>query len=391
MKKQLQLLLAALALALSGQVAAADKIKIGFISTMSGPSGAWGTEIRDGFNLALKANAGKVGGLPAEVTYGDDTGNPDTAKQLADKMMKRDKVDLITGIIFGHVALAVAPAAIRNETFYVSTYPGPHEFAGEKCSPYYFTVGFQSDAHHEAMGKYMSDKGYKRVYVIVPNFPAGKDAVNGFKRFYKGELAGEVYTKVNQPDYSAEIAQLRASKPDAVYIFLPGAMGINFAKQYDQAGLSAELPLSGPGSSFDEDVLRAVGETVVGAANSSQWNHDLDNPQNLKFVADFEKEYGRRPSLFSALAYDAVFYLDAAVRDSGGKIEDKKAFQKALAAANFKSVRGNFRLGANHHTIQNYYLRQVVKDQKGGVTNKIVGTILSDHSDAYAAQCRMDL
>lgn len=387
---KMQLVLLAALWALSGPALAAEKIKIGFMSTMSGPSGAWGNEIRDGFNLGLKNAGGKLGGLPAEVVYGDDMGSPETAKQLAEKLLKRDKVDVITGIIFGHVALAVAPAAIRNETFYVSTYPGPHEFAGEKCSPYFFTIGFQSDAHHEAMGKYMNDKGYKRVYVIVPNFPAGNDAVNGFKRFYKGELAGEVYTKVNQPDYAAEIAQLKAAKPDAVYIFLPGAMGVNFVKQYHQAGLAKVLPLSGPGSSFDEDVLRAVGETVLGSPNAAQWNHDLDNPQNRKFVADFEKEYNRLPSLFAALAYDAVAYLDGAVRDANGRIEDKQAFRKGLEAASFKSVRGAFKLNASHNTVQSYYLREVAKDQRGRVTNKTVGTILADHADAYAAQCKMN-
>lgn len=388
MKKQLALLVAAWAL--SGVAYCADKVKIGFISTMSGPSGAWGSEIRDGFNLGLKSREGKLGGLPVETVYGDDAGNPEVAKQLADKMMKRDKVDLITGIIFGHVVLAVAPAAIRNETFYISTYPGPHEFAGEKCSPYYFTVGFQSDAHHEAMGKHLNDRGYKRVYVIVPNFPAGTDAVNGFKRFYKGELAGEVYTRVNQPDYSAEIAQLRAAKPDAVYIFLPGAMGINFVKQYHQAGLAKELPLAGPGSSFDEDVLRAVGETALGYANAAQWNHDLDNPQNRKFVTDFEKEYNRLPSLFAALAYDAITYLDGAIADAKGKIEDKPAFRKALEAANFQSVRGPFKIASNHNTIQNYYLREVAKDAKGRVTNKTISTVLTGHSDPYGAQCKMN-
>ena len=388
MRKQFALLLAALLL--SGAAVAADKIRIGFMSTMSGPSGAWGNEIKDGFNLGLKTLGGKLGGIPAEVFYADDTGNPETGKQLADKLLKRDKVDLITGIIFGQVTLAVAPAAIANQSFYISTYPGPNEYAGDKCSPFYFTVGFQSDAHHEAMGKHLSDKGYKRVYVIVPNFPAGKDAVNGFKRFYKGELAGEVYTKVNQPDYSAEIAQLRAAKPDAVYIFLPGGMGISFAKQYNQAGLSKELPLSGPGSSFDEDVLRAVGDTVLGSINAAQWNHDLDNAQNKKFVADFEKEYNRLPSLYSALAYDSIAYLDAAVRDAKGKIEDRQAFRKALEAANFKSVRGPFKLNPNHNTVQNYYLREVVKDQKGRITNKTVGTVLTGHADAYGPQCKMN-
>ena len=224
---------------------------------------------------------------------------------------------------------------------------------------------------------------------MAPNYPAGTDSLNGFKRYYKGGYAGEVYTKLGQLDYAVELSQLRAAKPDAVFFFLPGGMGVNFIKQYQQAGLNKDVPLFGTGWSFDQDTLAAVGEPTLGAMNTAHWNIDLDNPANKKFVADFEKKYGRLPNEFASQGYDAAMLIDAAVRDVKGKIEDKAALRKALEAANFKSVRGAFKFNKNHFPIQNYYLRQVVKDDKGRLVNKTVATIFKDHPDAYVADCKM--
>jgi branched-chain amino acid transport system substrate-binding protein len=251
-------------------------------------------------------------------------------------------------------------------------------------------VSWVSDSYSEATGKNVNDKGYKNVFVIAPNYPGGVDVVNGFKRYYKGGYAGEVLTKLGQLDYAVELSQLRAAKPDAVFFFLPGGMGVNFLKQYHQAGLSKEFPLFGTGWSFDQDTLAAVGEPTLGALNAAHWNLDLDNPQNKRFVADFEKEYGRLPNEYASQGYDAAMLIDAAVRDVKGNIEDKAAFGRALQAANFKSVRGAFRFNTNHFPVQNYYLRQVVKDDKGRLVNKTVGTIFTDHADAYVAACKMN-
>ena len=368
---------------------AADQLKIGFITTLSGPSAAIGIDIRDGFNLALKNAGGKFGGVATEILFGDDQMNTDTGKQLADRMLKKDKVQLMTGVVFSNVLMAMINPIVKSETFYLSPNSGPSLLAGEQCSPYFFSAAWPNDAQHEAMGKHISDKNFKNVYLIAPNYPAGKDALTGFKRFYKNAISGEVYTKLGQLDYAAELAQLRAAKPDAVYIFLPGGMGINFIKQYHQGGLAKDLPLFGPGFSADEDIIRAVGEPMIGMFNSSQWAHDLDNAQNKKFVTDFQKDYGRMPTVFASQGYDAALMIDAAMRDSKGQIEDKAAFRKAMEAANFKSVRGNFRLNKNHFPIQSYHLRQVVKDASGKITNKTVGTILTDHDDAYASACKM--
>ena len=393
MRTQSTLLAAAVAVALSAALAlpaqAADKVKIGFISTLSGPGGVLGAAIRDGFNLGLEHTGGKVGGLPVEVLVEDDMQKPELARQHAERMIKRDKVDVMTGIVFQNILQAVEQPVFAAQTFYISTNTGPSDLAGEKCNPYFFAVSWVSDSYSEATGKNVNDKGYKNVFVIAPNYPGGVDVVNGFKRYYKGGYAGEVYTKLGQLDYAVELSQLRAAKPDAVFFFLPGGMGVNFLKQYQQAGLNKDFPLFGTGWSFDQDTLAAVGDATLGALNAAHWNLDLDNPQNKRFVADFEKKYNRLPNEYASQGYDAALLIDAAVRDVKGKVEDKAAFGKALQAANFKSVRGAFRFNSNHFPVQNYYLRQVVKDDKGRLVNKTVDTIFTDHADAYVASCKM--
>ena len=387
MEKKLLCLLVAAGLSVSAH--AADKIKVGFISTLSGPGGVLGAAIRDGFQLGLETTGGKLGGLPAELIVEDDQQKPDVAKQLADKLVKRDKVDIMTGIVFQNILQAVQPTVLGAETFYISPNTGPSDLAGAGCNPFFFAVSWVSDSYSEATGKNVNDKGFKNVFVIAPNYPGGKDVVTGFKRYYKGAYAGEVYTKLGQLDYAVEISQMRAAKPDAVFFFLPGGMGVNFLKQWQQAGMGKDFPLFGTGWSFDQDTLAAVGEPTLGALNAAHWNLDLDNAANKKFVADFEKKYGRLPNEYASQGYDAAMLIDGAVRDVKGRIEDKPALRKALEAANFKSVRGAFRFNKNHFPIQNYYLRQVVKDDKGRYINKTVGTIFTDHPDAYVAACKM--
>jgi branched-chain amino acid transport system substrate-binding protein len=377
------------ALLLASSLHAADRIKVGLLSTLSGAGAGLGVDIRDGFNLAVKQLNGQLGGLPAEVIIADDQQSPDVARQMADKFLKKDKVDFMTGIVFSNIMLAVGPTVFENQTFYISANAGPSQYAGEQCNPYFFNVAWQNDNLHEAVGKYVAERGFKKVALLAPNYPGGTDAFAGFKRTYGKPVAEEVLTKLGQLDYAAELAQLRASKPDALYIFLPGGMGINFIKQFVAAGLSRDIQLFAPGFSADEDIIKAVGAPMMGLFNSSQWAHDLDNPQNRKFVADFQKDYGRLPSLYASQGYDAALLMDAAVRDTKGKLEDKDAVRKALEAAKFQSVRGAFKFNHNHYPIQNYYLRVIGKDAQGRITNKTMGTVFTNHADAYAGACKM--
>ena len=366
-----------------------EPVKVGLLSTLSGPGAGLGIDIRDGFQLAVKLGGGKLGGRPAEVIIADDQASPDVGRQTADRLVKRDKVDFMTGVVFSNVMLAVGAPTFQSKTFYVSANAGPSQYAGEQCNPYFFSASWQNDNLHEAVGKTVMDKGYKKVALIAPNYPAGKDALTGFKRFYKGEIASETYTQLTQLDYGAELSQLRASKPDAVYIFLPGGLGINFIKQFVGAGLSKDMTLFGPGFSGDEDVIKAVGEPMLGMFNTSQWAHDLDNAANKKFVAAFVKEFGRLPSLYAAQGYDAAKLIDAAVRDSKGKLDNKAVVRKALEAAKFDSVRGAFKFNVNHYPIQDYYLRVITKNAQGQVTNRTIGTVFKNHADAYASSCKM--
>lgn len=368
---------------------AADTVKVGFLSTLSGPGAGLGVDIRDGFQLAMKHLNGKLGGVATEVIIADDKQDPNTAKQVAERFLKKDKVDFMTGIVFSNLMLTVGKSVFDNQTFYVSTNAGPSQLAGADCNPYFFNVAWQNDNVAEAIGKWATDQGFKNIIGVAPNYPGGKDAVTGFKRFYKGKMADEMYTKLGQLDYAAELAQIRAAKPDAVYFFLPGGMGINFIKQFVAAGLSKDIRLITSGFTADQDIIPAVGEPMLGLFNSSQWAHDMDNPANRRFVADFEKEYQRLPSLYASQGYDAAMLMDAAVRDSKGKLADKAAVRKALEAAKFASVRGKFRFNTNHYPVQDYYLRVVRKDPQGRITNQLMGKIFTDHADAYVGECRM--
>src|SRR6195256_4727172 len=340
---------------------ASDKVKIGFISTLSGPSAALGVDIRDAFLLAVKMNGGKLGGLPAEIVVGDDQFKPDVGRQLAEKNVRLDKVNFLTGMVFSNIMLAAVPIAFDNKIIYVSPNAAPSPLAGKQCNPYFFVASWPNDAYHEAAGQHATNKGYKNAYLIAPNYQAGKDSLAGFKRYYKGNVVAEVYTQLGQLDYSAELAQVRAAKPDALYIFLPGGMGINFIKQFVGAGLSKDMQLLTPGFSSDQDVIRPVGDALLGTFDTAHWALDLDNAANKKFVAAFEKEYRRLPSLFAAQGYDTALLIDAAVRDVKGKVEDVEALRKALRAARFESVRGPFKFNTNQYPIQNYYLRIVAK------------------------------
>jgi len=370
-------------------VQAADRVKVGFVSTLSGPQGAPGIDSRDGFLLAVKMLGGKLGDLPVEVLVADDQFNPETGKQIADRFVKRDRVDFVTGIIYSNVLLAAAPTAFEAKVPYVSSNAGPSQLAGSGCNPYFVSAAWQNDGSHEASGQYATNKGFKTVYLLAPNYPAGKDALTGFKRFYKGKVVDEVYTKLGQLDFAAELAQVRAAKPDAVYAFMPGGMGINFIKQYVAAGLSKDIQLVLPGFSADEDTIKAVGEPMLGLFNPAHWSPDLDNAESKRFVAAFEKEFGRIPSAYAAQGFDAALMMDGAIRAMKGKVEDRDALMRALKTGKYRSVRGDYKMNNNGFPIQNYYLRVVGKDAQGRIINKTMGTVLANHGDAYAKDCKL--
>jgi branched-chain amino acid transport system substrate-binding protein len=369
--------------------AQAAPVKIGMVTTLSTSGGYLGDDIRKGFQLAMEQGGGKLGGIDIELLVEDDGLNPGAARQTIARMIQRDGVRLMTGVVFSNVAMATVPQALREGVFYISPNAGPAALAGERCHENYFNVAYQNDNFDEAMGQYVSDQGYENVYLLAPNYPAGRDHLAGFKRYYKGNISGEVYTQLNQTDFAAEIATLRAAKPDAVFFFLPGGMGINFTKQYAQAGLSESTPLFGPAFSFDNTLVNAVGDAALGVMNSAQWSQDLDNPANRRFVADYVNKYQQTPTLYAAQGYDTARLIGSALQATGGDLSDAAAFRAALRAAKFDSVRGKFRFGSNQHPIQDVYVREVVRGDDGKLTNVVVAKVFEDHQDAYADQCRL--
>jgi branched-chain amino acid transport system substrate-binding protein len=368
---------------------AADKVKIGFVSTLSGPNAAIGGDIRDAFNLAIKLNGGKLGGLPVELLVNDDQLKPENAKQIVERYLRLDKVDFVTGAVFSNIVLAIAPDVIAAKTFFISPNAGPAQYTGAQCSPFFFAASWPSEAYSEAAGQYVTSKGLKNVIFLAPNYVGGHDAANGFKRYYKGKLQDEMYTKLGQLDYAAELSQIRAAKPEALYVFLPGGMGVNFIKQFVAAGMSKDIQLIVPLWGSDQDIIRAVGEPMLGLFSVGHWSIDMDNAANKRFVAEFEKEYKRLPTGYAASGYDTALLIDSAVRKVKGKIEDKDALRAALRAADFKSVRGEFKFNRNQFPVQNYYLQLVGKGGDGRLVHKTIGTVLTARGDAYVQDCKM--
>ena len=359
-------------------MAADHSVKVGMITTLSGGGSGLGIDVRDGFLLSVKGNSG------IEVIVEDDQRKPDIAVQLADKMIQSEKVDLLTGIIWSNLAMAVVPATVNQGKFYLSPNAGPSALAGKGCHKNYFNVAWQNDNLHEAAGGYANSVGLKNSFILAPNYPAGKDALTGYKRFFSGNLAGEIYTKLGQNDYAAELAQIRASGADSIFFFLPGGMGIAFMKQYAQSGI--DLPVVGPAFSFDQGILKAVGKAALGVKNTSQWSKDIKNDANQAFVSDFQKEYGRLPSLYASQGYDTGKLLISAMKKAS--INDMDGFREALRSADFASTRGSFSFARNHHPIQDIYVREVIQEGET-LTNKIISVGLSNHSNAYVDECKM--
>jgi len=363
-------------------------IKIGYVTSFSGPVGTLGQDMYDGFMLLVEQNGGKLGGVPVQILKEDDQFKPEVGTQVVQKLIEKENVPIIAGIGGSNVMMAVYKPITEKQVFLIGGNAGPSPMAGAQCSPYFFSASWQGDGIAEVVGKYATDKGYKSMVLIAPNYQAGKDTLTGFKRFYKGEVVEEIYTGLTQPDFSAEIAQIAAKKPDAVYAFFPGSLGVNFVRQYQQAGLLKTLPLLTSGV-VDGITLPALKETAVGVIAGQFWAPDTDNPTSKAFVDAFEKKFNRIPSNFAAQGYDSALLLDSAIGKVKGNVADKKAFEAALKAGTAKSVRGTLKFNNNHFPINDWYVFEVAKDGKGRVNLKTVATPLKDHQDAYHTQCAM--
>jgi len=389
LKKTILAAVAAAAMLGGAAVQAADPVKIGMVTTLSGPGGYLGEDVRDAFLLAIEQEGGKLGGVPVELLVEDDALKPDQGKQIAAKMLRSDRTRIMTGIIFSNVAGAVVPDILAAGAVYISPNAGPSGFSGKGCNKNYFVASWQNDNLHEAAGELAKQAGYKNLYIFAPNYQAGRDALAGFKRQYGGGLVGESYVQLNQTDFAAEIAQIRAAKPDAVYNFLPGGMGINFLKQWAASGLQGEIPLVLPAPSSDTRILNAIGDSTVGIISASHWSEQLDNPANKAFVAAFQKKYNRMPTEYAAQGYDTALLLAAALKSAGGDDPAKVAAGLKAAPATVKLTRGAFEWGKNQHPVQDWYSRMAEKGPDGKITNKVTGKILSMHADAFAQDCAL--
>jgi branched-chain amino acid transport system substrate-binding protein len=380
----------ALAALMVGPATAQQKsVKIGFVSTFSGPTAVIGNDMRNSFELALDHLGRKMGGLPVEVVYEDDQQKPEVGVQKTLKLIESDKVNFVAGYIWSNVLLASLRPVIESQTFLISANAGPSQIAGELCSPYFFSTSWQNDQTPMAMGEYMNQKGVQNVFLIGPNYAAGKDMLTGVRATFKGRVVAEELTKwPEQLDFSAELSKVRAAKPDAVFVFYPGAAGVQFLTQYSQAGLKGQIPLY-TAFTIDSISLPLQKDLALGVPGTQQWVNDLPNDANKKFVADFRAKHKNYPSFYGAQSYDAANLVNSAVVAVNGDLAKKDAMRDAMRKASYASVRGPYRYGNNHFPIQNFYLQDVVKDADGNLTLKTVATIVKDSQDKFHDKCPM--
>jgi branched-chain amino acid transport system substrate-binding protein len=382
-----KLMTAASLMALMASGAFAEPLKIGVITTLSGPAGYLGADARDGMLLALEMGGGKLGGVEVEFVVEDDGLKPANGRQIAEKYMANDGIKLLTGIIFSNVAGATVPDILDNGGIYISPNAGPSTFAGEACHPNYFVVSWQNDALHEAAGAAAKEMGFKTAVALAPNYQAGKDAIEGFKRMFGGEVT-EIFTQLDQTDFASEMAQIRAAAPEVVFQFHPGGLGIAFLKQYQQAGLLGQIPMVLSEPSTDAVILGAVKDAAVGVTATAHWNRDFDNAANAEFVAAWDAKYARPITYYASQGYDTARLIASALEKTGG-LEDMEAFRLAVKEANFDSVRGDFKFGNNQHPIHDWYVLNIVDDGAGGAKAVTDRVILADHGDSYSALCKM--
>lgn len=365
-----------------------DKIRLGFMTTMSGPIAALGKEQEMGLDLALKRLGNKIGGIPVEVAKEDSRMQPDTAVQAATKLVERNKIDFLTGTMLSNQLLAIVKPVTDSGAIILSGIAGPSELAGAGCNPNLFVMSWENNTPSEAVGKYMTDTNRKRGFFLAQNYVTGREHVAGAKHYFKGEVVGEAYPDRTTMDFAAEIAQIRAAKPDAVYAFMPGAQGVAFVKQYAAAGLIKEIPLYSGSWLADEHSYAALGDLSLDVNLAANWFVGLDNPENKAFIAAFKKEYGRNPVFYAAFVYDSIMLLDAAVKAVKGNIKDKAALRAALKAADFKSTRGKFKFNTNQFPVQDFFIAKVAKEGSGYV-HKVTATAFKDHVDRFAKDCKM--
>jgi branched-chain amino acid transport system substrate-binding protein len=389
MKVGVLMMVAAAAMAAGSSAATAqEKLKIGLITTLSGPAAALGQQQRNGLQLAIKTLGNKLGGREVELFVQDDELKPDVAVAKVKTYVERDKVDFVVGPIFSNILQAIIKPATDSGAFLISPNAGTSNFAGAECNPNLFVTSYQNDQNHEVLGKYAQDKGIKRVFIMAPNYQAGKDALAGFKRYFKGDVADEVYVPLNQLDYAAELAKIAAAQPEAIFVFLPGGMGVNFVKQFRQAGLADKIIFL---SAFtvDESTLPAQQDAALGFFGGANWAPNLDNPQNKAFVASYEKDFNAVPGSYAFQAYDAGLLIDSALAATKGSTADKNALRAALMKADFKSLRGGFRFNTNHYPIQDFYLVKVAKRPDGKFETEIAQKVFENYSDPHVKDCRM--
>ena len=348
----------------------APKLKVGLMLPYSGTYAALGTAIENGFKLYIAEQGGKVGGREIEYFKVDDESDPAKATDNANKLVKRDNVDVIIGTVHSGVAMAMAKVAKDNGTLLIIPNAGAVAVTGPMCAEGIFRSSFSNWQPGYAMGEVAAKKGLKKAVTITWKYAAGDESAGGFKEaFEKG--GGQVVKELSLPfpnvEFQPLLTEIASIKPDVVYTFFAGGGAVKFVKDYAAAGLKKTIPLYGAGFITD-GTLEAQGADADGLLTTLHYGDGLDTPRDKAFRASYDKAYKMQPDVYAVQGYDAAQMLAIGLNAAQGDVGRKAEIAKAITAAKIDSPRGPFTIGASHNPVQDMYLRQVI-----GKENKVIG------------------
>lgn len=368
-----------------GAAQAAEKIKVGLMLPYTGTFAALGTAITNGFKQYVAEQGGTLAGREVEYFVVDDESDPAKATENANKLVKRDQVDVLVGTVHSGVALAMAKVARDNKTLMIIPNAGADELTGPLCAPNVFRTSFSNWQPGYAMGKVAAEKGHKTAVTMSWKYAAGDEASNGFAKGFEAS-GGKVLKHLTLPfpnvEFQALLTEIASLKPEAVYVFFAGGGAVKFVKDYEAAGLKNSIPLYSSGFLTD-GTLAAMGGSGEGLLTALHYADGLDNAKDKAFRNTYATTYKLQPDVYAVQGYDAAQLLKAGLDAvKGGKLE-QPAMIKAMEAATIDSPRGAFTLSKAHNPVQDIYLRKAE-----GQENKVVSIAAAKLADP-ARGCRM--
>ncbi|HEY5290701.1 MAG TPA: ABC transporter substrate-binding protein [Burkholderiales bacterium] len=361
------------------------KIKIGLMLPYTGTYAQLGVAITNGFKLAVAESGSKLGGRELEYFTVDDESDPAKATDNTNKLVTRDKVDVLVGTVHTGVAMGMVKIARETGTLLIIPNAGADAATGALCAPNIFRTSFTNWQPAYPMGKVLADRGIKKVVTLTWKYGAGEEAINGFKEGFTkagGTVVKELYLPFPNVEFQSLLTEIASIKPDAVFVFFAGGGGAKLIKDWQAAGLKGKIGLYGSGFLTD-GILDAVGDAAEGIETTLHYGDGIETPKNKTFRLNYAKAFKLQPDVYAVQGYDAGLLLAAGLKAVNGDVSKKKELIAAMEKAKIDSPRGAWTMSKAHNPIQDIYLRKVV-----GKENKVMGVAHKALADP-ARGCKM--